>query len=333
MKRNGFISIIVIFIMIVIMISTIYLNYLTTLQSMMELSSRDKIQSYYNAENKINKVFYDSKYYDNKLKPAIIDHLKYPTSPTYQKAIINIDNSDKDCNDSINTVNARFYDTGTREYFELTTESKYNGITNQIKATGPIVKDIFEIGGLPLLSYDLDFNTCKDISSFYDEIEDNLNLDSIPTNIKGLNTFDYNKIVVKTNNSTLNNLTKIRNETQVTESFGKEVFFIIKNKIYTPIELVIEDGNNGRVQDLYGIIYLEGDLVISSNFNFCGILILKGGDIIVNTTTKPKFTGIIITDGNTDFIEDIELKHNRWYIYKYGIYLPGFLDPRIEISK
>lgn len=333
MKKKGFITIIVIFIMIVIMISAIYLNYLTTLQSMMELSSRDKIQSYYNAENKINKVFYDLKYFDNKLKPAIINHLKYPTTTTYQKAVINIDSSDKDSNDSINLVNARFYDTGTREYFELTTESKYNGITNQIKATGPIVSDIFEIGGLPVLSYDLDFNTCLEISNFYDDIEDKLNLDSIPANIKGLYTFDYNKIIVKTNNSTLNNLTKVRNETQVTESFGNEVFFIIKNNIYTPIELVIEDGNNGRVQDLYGIIYLEGDLVISSSFNFSGILILRGGDIIVNTTTKPKFTGIIITDGETDFIDDIDLKHNRWYIYKYGIYLPGFLDPRIEITK
>jgi hypothetical protein len=334
MKRNGFITVIVLLIMIVVMSAAIYLNYLTTLQSLIEVSSTDKIQSYYLAETKINRIVYEEDYFLNKLKPAIINHLKYPTAAIYENTIIKIENCDLDSNDSINTVNARFYDNGTREYMELTTQSKYKDITTtQINANGTLVKGMFEIGGLPLLSYDLDFKTSAEISSFYDEIKDNLNLNDIPTTIKGLYTFDHNKVIVKTNDSTLNYLTKIRNENQVTESFFKEVFFIIKNNIYNPIELVMENGNNSRILDLYGIIYLEGNLVISTNFSFNGILILKGGNIIVNTPIKPKFSGIIITDGNTDFSDDIELNYNRWYIYKYGIYLPGFLDVRIESSK
>jgi hypothetical protein len=130
--------------------------------------------------------------------------------------------------------------------------------------------------------------------------------------------------------SKLKELIKIRNEVESIETFDKDIFFIIKNKINTPVELIID--NN---LDLSGIIFLEGNLVINSKFTFKGIIILKGVDsnIIVNTTERPVLNGIVLTEGDTSFSDHIELKYDSGFICKYGIYLPGFLEPKLEVIK
>ena len=331
MNRKGSIIVVLLLTMSIIFMSSIYLTYLTLLQSKMSIASKDKIQSYYTSEMKINRILYDEDYYKEYLKEVILNHLKYQTT-SYQNATINLDNK----LDKNNIIKASFYKKDNRKSLSLVNESDCDGIVTVKKMSGTVINGLFEIGSIPLISYDLDFNTCKELDSFYKELDQNICLDDIPTTIKVLNSFDYEKIVLKTKNSSTDQLTKIRNGTEQNEDIVKlqtrDIFFVIKNKVYTPISMDIVQGNHYESLTLSGIIYLEGDLVINAGFNFTGILILKGVDskIVVNTDSKPKFKGIILTEGDNSFIEKIDLKYDDGAIYKYGVYLPGFIDLRVK---
>ena len=330
MKKGGYISVLVLFIMIIVFVSAMYINYLLQLQRLIEVSNQESIQSYYFAEAALNRVMYDEVNYEKHIKPAIINHLMFQTGH-YKNFNITLD-STIDENDTNKLIAGRFYMDNYRKCMELTTESNYKGIKTNIEVSGPIIRDIFELSNLPLISYDLDLNTCEELEKYYQELVDDISFDNLPSEIDGLNIFNYNKIILKNHNSTLLKVVKVRNGLENIEVIKKQVFLNIRNDVHNSITtLEINDPLT-----LNGIIFLEGDLIINANFNFNGILILKGTDskIIVNDEVdKPKIRGIIITEGETEFINKVDLKYDSGYIYKYGINLPGFIHPQLGVTK
>ena len=322
MNRKGSISIILLITMNIILIGSMYLNYVSILESKATIASRDKIQAYYLADNTINRMMYDDFYYAKYINPFIINYFKAPmVSPRVMTMDIDFEYLNED--EKVGTLKIEIINKENRRSIELLVESSYKGITTVLRKSMTLLNGIFEIGTLPLISYDLDVNTCVKLNDFYVELEENISINDIPNSIKGLYTFDYNKIIIKYIDYKTNQLIKQRNGIDVVENFGKDVFFIITNKIHSPIELIIDDPIT-----LNGIMFIEGNLVINSTFNFNGILILKGefSTIVVQSDIKPKFRGIILTEGSNSFIDNIDLKYDSGYIYKYGTYLPGFID-------
>lgn len=332
MKRKGSIFIVVLITMSVVMVSVFHLLYLTKLQGLIAGSSKNKIQSYLLAETKVNRVLYDEYYKETKLNVAIFDYIKNPISAIHKRAKIDINPEDLEKNDTIKSVNCTFYDLENRKYMQINTGSDYLGVISNVKAYGPIVEEIFELG-IPLLSNELDFQTWVKVLAYYDKLNDNIDLDNIPAKIKTLKTFDHNKITLSKKNNTYNELTITRNNTSISESIKNEIFLIMRNNIYTPIELSMEEGVSNRALTLSGFIYVEGDIRISTEFIFNGILVLKDGDIIIDTPIKPIFKGLIITDNQANFKDDIDMYYESTYIYRYGVYLPGFINPKIEVLK
>lgn len=322
MNRKGSISIMLLITMNIIIIGSMYLNYVTILESKSTTSSRDKIQAYNLADNTINRIFFDDFYYDKYIKPFIINYFKAPmVAPREMSMDVNFEHLNED--EKVSILKLNIINKENRRTIDILVESSYKGISTILRESMTLLNGIFEIGTLPLISYDLDLSTCAKLKDFYEELEENISIDDIPSSMKGIYTFDYNKLIIKYINSSTNQLIKQRNGIEVVENFGKDVFFIIRNKIQTPIELVIDNPIT-----LNGIMFVEGNLVINASFNFNGILILKGASstIVVQSDIKPIFRGIILTEGSNNFIDKIDLLYDSGYIYKYGTYLPGFIE-------
>ncbi|WFA09684.1 hypothetical protein [Tissierella sp. Yu-01] len=329
MKKNGFITIFVIFIMIISFIIVLYIIHLVHNQTLIEAAYQDKIQSELLAESKILRLFYDDHYLNDLLVPNIHYYFKNQSAGNALTFELNFD-SNMDEDDLIQSVNGRFFNMNDRKYVGLETKTNYKGFTSNAIANGTIVNDLFEMNKNPLVSYNLDSGTSSKLDLLFKNIYDNIHINDLPEGIKGIHTYDHNILKLRKVDSKLKELIKIRNEVESIETFDKDIFLIIKNKINTPVELIID--NN---LDLSGIVFLEGNLVINSKFTFKGIIILKGVDsnIVVNTTERPVLNGIVLTEGDTSFSDHIELKYDSGFICKYGIYLPGFLEPKLEVIK
>jgi len=331
MKRNGFIFIVTLIVMSAVMVSAFYVLHLTKMQVMIAGTSKNKIQSYLFAETKINRILYDEKYSESILYTAIENYLKYPSGAIYKKAKFTLDEDDVEDNDTIKSINCRFYENENKKFMELTTGSTYLGNNYNLKAYGPIVEDIFEIG-IPLLSNELDFKTLSKVISYYDKLE-NIDTEHIPSKIKVIESDNHSKIIFRNKSSTYNQLIKTRNEVDISENIGNEIFLIVRKNEFYSTEISMEKGSIEKTLALSGLMYVEGDIRISTDFVFNGILIIKDGNIIVDTPTKPKFKGLIITNSQPGFKDQIEMLYESTYIYRYGIYLPGFINPRIEVLK
>lgn len=334
MNRKGFVIPIFLITICVMMITAMYLSYITVLESNITVASKDKIQAQYLIETKLNRAFSDADYYEKLLKPAIVNHLKFPTQG-FQEVRISIDDKDLDPYESKDSINVLFFNKNGRKHMELSSISSYMGINTELKKCSTVINHLFERGSLPLISYDLDFDTIVMLDKFYKDLK-TIEISNLSSDIKVINTYDHDRIIIKTKNFNNNELTKIRNNTEdsinINKSNDKNIFLYIENKIFTPVVLEIKEGPQIDPLTLSGIIYLDGDLVISGRFNFTGIIILKGQNskIIVQTDYKPTIRGILLTEGSTDFQDKVNLIYDAGAIGKYGVYLPGFIDPKIE---
>lgn len=333
MNNKGFSTPMFLLVCCIVMMVITYLNYISTLEAKLTFASRDKIQARLLAETKVNRVIYDEYYYNQYLEPAIRDYLKSPSSGA-RKATIAIEDKDLDPSDKKKTVNINFINVNGRRHIELIAESDYRGIKSISKEKITYVNSIFEEGSLPLISYDLDINTCKELDEFYEDI-DEFTMDHIPSDFKKLSTFNHNEIQIEAENNSRDIVRRISSSSTSEERVGKsplyKIFYNIKNKIYTPVSFRIIDKPNLDPIKLKGVIIIEGDLIIEKRFDFSGIIVLKGQDskILVESKTddyKPIIRGIILTEGKTDFLDSINLKYDREAIGMYGFYLPNFIE-------
>lgn len=333
MKRDGFILIQILFLLVIISVVVAGVTEIYYSQAIIEIAYQDKIQADYLSETILNRLYFNDEDFDANIRQSIVNHMKYPIDGRYKEFKKSIDFKD---GETKGNVIGKFYLSNNRKYLELSTITNYNGFTNNLMYCGPVVKDIFEMcndtdSTFPLISS----RSCQDLSIYLPELKSSLDSDSIPAELEGLFVNDYDKISVNTRSSTSKELHMERNETTITKTFNRNIFFIIKNKFNNPVQLEVGQANRVNPLKLSGIIYLEGDLVISGSFEFTGILILNGLDskIVVNTPIKPIFKGIIFTSGDKTDLGLIDLSYDRDFVYKYGIYLPNFIDTKVEIVK
>lgn len=335
MKRPGSIIILALITTLIIFISASYLVYLTGLQSSILHSSINKIQSLYLAESKINQVFYNDECFKNQIIPGAIQYLKDTSNPKHSKIKIPIDMSSLGIMDENQFVSVEFSKPIGKPFaVELFAESDYKGVVNKIMAYGPLLNPLFDNVGTTLYSYASDFNTIVCLEDFLKNVEDNICIKNIPSKMVGISTFDHGNISVRYKNSSTNTIKTFRNGNKTSESEIKDdIMIVVKNKLNIPITLNIGDLEETNLIKLKGIIYIEGDLIIHSKFQFTGILILNNGTIKVKGNAKPLFKGVILTKGHPDFLEKIEMVAAYDEVCKYGTYLPGFLEPRLEVVK
>lgn len=336
MQRKGSILITILLVFAVVLMGALYMLSSSTLQSNILRNKTINNQSYYSAENKIYLVLYEDKYYKSQLLPIILEEFRKNT--IYKKKEILIDLEDLEDGDSQKNVMTSFDIQNSRKCLKLVASSEDNNQITSVGSVYSIVKEILELGKPILHSDYLDYNYQEDLLNYFKAIERDASIDDLPRHIIGISTFDYVSITV---NSIVNRHKQIlfyrNNQLIKTEVYNNAVnnFYsiIMRDKYNKGINLNVNSPDYPTSMD--GIIYIEGDLIISSEFIFNGIIIINGGSIIVNSEITPIINGIIISNGVEGWFDPdrLTINYNSKHIYDYGTYLPDFLEYKFVVMK
>lgn len=330
MRREGSIMIFVLLTFMLITSGSLLGLYMASEQIEIASNSHHRIQSQYSAESKLNKILHEEKYFEGQLIPSILKYDGSNKNPRYS-----LEASDLLFDDS-NLIKGEFYDYKNNIYLKLTSTGEYKGIKSEAVALGPVFNEIFYDGN-PALSYNTIRKEHLDgLHLFMDKISEEITLEDLPSNIMGMELKDYHsvKMQVKSTFSKTYNIITITNmyeEDLLYEDlkYDDPVFMVVRNSSHAEKALLkIDDKVYFR-----GILYVEGDLIIRSPFRFLGIIIVKGDIIMdIDSNDKPDITGIVLHDGNLD-LNEWKFNHNETTIHRYGIYLPNYIEPKLDTYK
>lgn len=343
-KRKGFVSIISLIVMAVLYIMVLYLLCSTELGYQILAATISKNQSYYQSEGKLYMSIYDEKYYTNQLYPSILKEFR-KEGPKIKDHKLLIDINDLEPGDNLEKVKVSFLDEEDKFKLKLVAESNFNNTNTAVTSIINLVNEMFEMNQ-SVLTLDLIEEKYKQgFEELFKLICEEISISSCnqSSNITGVEYLNYNKVILNKKSDKNYEILALREsmEDPRIEPINKdEVFIICKPFNDNPINLFIgslddENNSNGKI-DLSGIIFVEGDLVISQDFDFKGIIIIKSGTILVDPKISSKIQGLIIIENINDldeFIRETGIIHSRHTMYKYGTYIPGFLDVKIDLIK
>ena len=325
-------------IMGIIMVCTLSLTYIFNLEHLIFSSGKNSIQAYYAAEAKIYEVLNKREYYDQVLS-RIERYIKLGRSGKPYDYEVILNNEDMVEGDNINKVKLSFDIENDRRILQLESSSIYNNINKKLIAKMTVVNDFYE-NGFSIISEDMfDSHKLEEYIDYIDSLSkkieipdsgdimgiDASNFDSVQI-IKGLN----GKITVKYYRNDITNPIKEETLTQ------KYIFLITKSKNETAATISILSEDKFDKIDLGGVLYTEGDIEIQNNIMIKGILIVNGGRIIIHPSIDFEMEGLILLKdcvGNNIGIRKNTINYNQMIIKTHGIYLPGFIDPRILMIK
>lgn len=336
MKDNdGFITIMALAIMSIILISSLYLMYTYSLEYMIVTSTVNSMQSYYFSEGKVYLILNHEKYLD-----SIMPHIRQFVKDIYIKIIkgisIQLDYEDLFEGDKNNIVSANIYhDYDGRIILELKTKSTYRNVTREVVSKITVINELFELG-IPVVSvYSLDDKKQHMFDDYMNYLKNNLEIPELDSGIYGTCLEDYEEIRL-INDSNAYNIECYRNGLEYpvkVETFATDKIFLIVRQNSIGSQVSFMDLNALGNFKLSGIIYVEGDLIICSDFEFNGILIVDGS-IRIDPSANMKVNGILLYKGE-ESIEDerLQLQYDFANIRKYGIYLPEFIKLNIRNIK
>ena len=338
--RDGFISIICLIIMSVLMIMILYLEYTTNMEYLILNSTANNIQSYYLAEGKIYMILHEDKYYLNQLYPILAEYFRaYPYSSTPKDIIIS--NEDLGAGDDLDRVKVNLIDKDGSKQLMLIAKSNFQRLRTTVTSYVTVVNKLFEKGN-PILDINLlDIEYKEELIELISNISKNISINNFnkPENIYGVELSNFSTIILDKRDNDTYEIASFRETMSqpYTEVFiNKEIFVIIRKFGEEPTNFLIGNSNKPNEEiKLSGIIYVEGDITISKQLEFSGIMIVKDGEIIIDENVKPNIKGIIIVDNivNNEYIKKADIIYSRHSIYKYGTYLPGVIQPRINLIK
>ena len=335
---KGYITIIALFIMTIIFISALFLIYTSSMEYLIVNSSHKNIQAFYLAEGKIHTVLKKEEYYYEQLMPRMETYIKYGRLGKSFNKKITIDNKDLFEDDNNNIVNIDFAEENHRRVIEMKTHSTYSGITQKVIAKMTMINDIFE-WRIPIVSSEYILqDRVREFQDYMSYLKEEIRLPNLPSGIMEVETINYEHIRIVKDSSQKTIIEFFRNN--MVEPVKKEVlkdediFMLLKNNYVTPT-LSIESDKSSDKMVLNGVLYIEGDLIIHSDFEFHGILILDNGQIYIDPSSRVNIEGIILLNNynGIPLEEMIQIDYNFDIIRKYGIYLPKFIDPKIQVIK
>lgn len=337
-KREGYISIIALIVMTISITIVLRMNFLNSQQSQIVNSRANAIQSYYISEGKILMSLYGDEYYNDQLYPTLIDVFRKNNFSAESKKVI-IHKSDLEDCDNSNEVKLAFQDIDNRKELILKSKSDYKGMQTKTKARVTLVNELFEIKESVLALETLEDEYRDNFEKLLKNIEEDISVKNIhPFNsLYTKEIQDYTKIYLKTNSDNIFKLycTRDTMEFPYVEGFDKrEVFLVVKSTEDNKATFYLDCSE--RPMHIKGLIYIDGDLEITGDFTFSGIIIVNNGKIKINGDTKPKVNGMMILYEDENIIEvneRMDVKYFDFTVYKYGTLIPGFFEINLKSIK
>lgn len=330
-KREGFIAVFVLIIMSIAMVLVLYLNYITYLETLIVISAKNNVQSFYNAESKILLCTNEDKYLKGQIRESICDMFRDPRVKTRN---IEIDAIDLEDGDKESYMKLSLLEIDNKKIVDLTAFAKINGARTRVDGYGTVVNKLFEME-IPILELeDLENIYTSDLENLKIDIENEIDLNILRAvdSIYGFDSGNYNHITLSNNKLTCRRDTM--ESPYIENTSSNKVFIIGRQYNEENIEFCIDRIEGINKKTLSGIIYVEGDINIAKSLEFNGIMILNGGDLNIENDSKLTINGMLVNLSDQAINrENLQVNYSSEYIYKYGIFIPGFIDINIDLIK
>ena len=325
-NRKGSVMIMSIIAMAIVFMMATYCLYMTTFQNHLSSTLDQRIRDRHVVENDINKVLYSSGEGEliDSLKWCIIDAIGQPGK------VFSL--TSEDLGSSAGLIGKVLYKSGQLSIDLVYPEDKFNE-TPKVSIQGSVLNPLYNEGE-PLVSPSvLDEAGLEQLNSSLEllpglaeevELPDNrmliLEEGSIDMTLKKSGYNDYKASVIC--------------DGFTTEYWSIQPKYSIiqlsKREIYDTITLRIEANNN--ITGVKGIIYVEGDVIVESNFKLNGIMIIRGGSLTVADGASLVVNGKLISDQDLD-TKGVQTFKALEIVAQVGIHLPGFYKPVIQYIK
>mgnify|MGYP000897560085 CR=1 FL=1 len=356
MNRDGFISVFALLMMSLVLAIGMYVMYSVTIQTYIVNNYRRDIQSKITVDSSINTILYDEANFEDKLLPEIYYILRNKVPPYFTE----VDANDipiplgRKVNLSMfpNIEYASLHLEGLKafrikkdkdipdNYDELTNlilriDTKHEDSKDKIMVKGKVFNKIFEIEEAYITEARMsEYGLLDEYHDLMDTFENEIVEHDPKGNVSFLKFNLYGDGFIDSNN-----ITEILNGFQNSyQHRGKHIMInIISQDDKRPIWHI----KSSALMRIRGNIYCEGDLIIDSPLLLEGNLILNGGRLIIaedfnydNYPVPIEIGGKVFSRGEECLnFEDIKIKPYKKHIYRYGSYLPGFLDISFDVIK
>lgn len=340
--NKAFISITALLIMGIILISSVFLLYISKLEYLILNSNKNSIQSYYLGEGKIYKVLYQDKYYFDEVLPRIETYLKYGALGKYYSPRIKLEYEDLVDGDNYRNIDTSFIVEENRRLMVLDTKSNFNGIDKAIQAKVNIIKDFYEMGIPILYNASIDEERLDEYLAYIDYISEEIKLPIQNSDIIGIESIDFDNIFIYKDFPRGDCIEFYRNNMEgpiMKKYLTNNLFLIIRENANLFIGIGEEDifSEEEDTLILKGIVYTEGDIFLNRSLEFYGIMILNSGYIHISPNSTLKLEGIVLSKdypfGKLEDENRAEINYNILEIKPSGIYLPDFIETRIKLIK
>lgn len=335
-ESKGYISIIVLLVMVVIVMFAVYLLNILEHDYLTVNATKNSIQAFYSAESKLYLLLNKDEYYYDQLFPIIKRYIKYGRIGSDLDPRIILNKEDLIDDDNKNIISLNFLYENSRRILELTIDSNVKGINKRLIAELYIINEIYEMG-LPIVAVNSVTQDKRDEFLRYMEyLQKEIEITELEDGIDSIYIWDCDEVEIFKDESVL----KIKcyrsdliNPVKEEKLLSNKIFLIVKNR---------NDINNTDVNimtnfdkmSMEGIVYTEGDLHIYGDFELKGVLIVNG-KLVIYPEANVNINGIVLSK----FVEVLNNQNNLLVTYdffeikKYGIYLPGFIDMKVNKIK
>lgn len=340
--RYGSITIMALFIFLIIISVIVVTLEFAVLQNSLSKNQLEKIQNRYRVEDSLYELIYDKENIEKYISDSVFR--TYRVMIKTDDEIFNIKfGKDDILKDKIKKAYYKIKDINRRKNIIFYLDCKYDNIESNIAASGTLIREIFELEKTFLIEDELSDNEKALFIDFLEQIEDeNCDYDcKLNSNSKKFNSSKDMTLKLKKKIQTLNKIHCIKEfETESGKSNKNDIEFSYHSMIVSikrdkeeNRSLTIGDLENLDLIKMGGVLYIEGDLIINQDFEFLGLIIINDGDIIVNSTNKPKVEGMIFYRGDNIDKDSIDIIYNQEIIYKQASFLPGFIEIEIDTIK
>lgn len=312
--------------MAIVFMLAAYCLYMTTFQNHLSIALEKRIKDRHIAENDINKILYSSGEGEliESLKWCILEAIKFP-GKVYKL-------SPEDLGSSAGLTGEVLYKSGQLSINLEYPDSEFDEAPS-VSIQGSVMNPIYNEGSPLVFPSALDETGLELLNS---------SLELLPGISEEERLPDSRMLILE--EGTIEMILKLSGlrdykASVVCDGFPKEYWSIqptysiiqlSKHEVYDTITLNIEADN--YVTGMKGIIYVEGDVIVKSNFKLNGIMIIRGGSITVAEGASLVVNGKLISDQEFDTTRILTYKALE-NVAQVGIHLPGFYKPVIEYIK
>ena len=316
-----------ILIMAIIFLLATFLLHISNMQYLIANASKNNIQSYYLGEGKVYKILYLDKYYNREVLPRIKYNLQEKVLAINKE--FNMDWEDLVNGDRYRKVIVSFIEEESRKIMKIRTGFDFKGIKGVMESKVYIIKDLYELNEVILYDGFFTGSRREEYIEYMELLQGKIGLNITDDDIMVVESKDYEKIVIlEEDHRKYMDFYRNHVENPIKRQYiNKDNFFLI---IRDSGELILHGEENLK---LSGIIYTEGDIKINKNLDFCGIIILKGGEITLYPDSRFNLEGIILSRDYPfkSLGSEVYVNYNKSYIRKNGIYLPGFIELEMKV--